>query len=221
MSTRSGRIVIRGIGTDDPVVSKGDAVIGPDGVVSSSPHTAVEITCPEGTDVVVGSISGAVTCSGRLGRVAVTNRSGRVEVEHGDEVDVRTASGAISVDRCEGSCSVVTTSGRVRIGSAASLRATNTSGRIEARQTKDAMVRSASGRVVVGAVGGGRIEIEVIAGAVEVTLPAGSRPVMGLSSVSGRIRAANRSVADGHDGNEGDGVVVVTSMSGAITVTEQ
>src|SRR2546427_5031971 len=73
----------------------------------------VEVRCPEGTDVIVGSASGDIELLGQLGRCRVTTASGDISVEEVASIDVRTAAGDVDVDRCEDRCRAPTASGDV------------------------------------------------------------------------------------------------------------
>jgi len=211
VATRSGSVVVRARAVTQPEVLRGAATIGADGVVRAPPSGSVEIACPEGTDVVIGSSSGRIECHGRLGRVAVTGASGRISIEAAREVDVRTASGKVTVGVCEGLCRVTTRSGGIRIRSAAAIDVTLSSGRLEAEAIGDAQVRSGSGRVSLGLERPGSVEVSSLSGRVTVTLAAGVRPALHLVSRSGRVRSE---VDAGTDGN-----LSIESLSGAIKVT--
>lgn len=211
IATLSGSVVIRARPVARPEVLSGRAEIQPDGVVRAGATGRIEIACPEGSDVVIGSSSGRVECHGRLGRVAVTGRSGRISIDEAREVDVRSASGRVVIGRCEGLCRVAVVSGAVMIGSAGSIEATVTSGRLEVDAVGDAQVHSVSGRVVLGVVRTGSVDVSTMSGRVSVSLPAGVQPDLQLASRSGRVRS---DVLPGSDGR-----VTITSFSGSIRVS--
>lgn len=211
IATLSGSVVIRARPVARPEVLSGRAEIQPDGVVRAGATGRIEIACPEGSDVVIGSSSGRVVCHGRLGRVAVTGRSGRISIDEAREVDVRSASGRVVIGRCEGLCRVAVVSGAVMIGSAGSIEATVTSGRLEVDAVGDAQVHSVSGRVVLGVVRTGSVDVSTMSGRVSVSLPAGVQPDLQLASRSGRVRS---DVLPGSDGR-----VTITSFSGSIRVS--
>lgn len=211
IATLSGSVVIRARPVARPEVLSGRAEIQPDGVVRAGATGRIEIACPEGSDVVIGSSSGRVECHGRLGRVAVTGRSGRISIDEAREIDVRSASGRVVIGRCEGLCRVAVVSGAVMIGSAGSIEATVTSGRLEVDAVGDAQVHSVSGRVVLGLVRTGSVDVSTMSGRVSVSLPAGVQPELQLASRSGRVQS---DVLPGSDGR-----VTITSFSGSIRVS--
>lgn len=211
IATLSGSVVIRARPVARPEVLSGRAEIQPDGVVRAGATGRIEIACPEGSDVVIGSSSGRVECHGRLGRVAITGRSGRISIDEAREIDVRSASGRVVIGRCEGLCRVAVVSGAVMIGSAGSIEATVTSGRLEVDAVGDAQVHSVSGRVVLGLVRTGSVDVSTMSGRVSVSLPAGVQPELQLASRSGRVQS---DVLPGSDGR-----VTITSFSGSIRVS--
>ena len=78
----------------------------------------IRVTCPNGTDVTIGTISGNVSTEGALGAVRIATVSGKVRVADATRVDARTKSGSIEIEECTGECRVVSTSAKVRIGHA-------------------------------------------------------------------------------------------------------
>ena len=212
IATRSGSVTVHARPIDRPEVLKGPAEIGPDGVVRSGSSNRVEIACPEGTDVVIGTSSGRVVCTGRLGRVAVTGGSGGIRIEQALEVDVRATSGRVRIERCAGLARVTSVSGRVDIGVAGAVEVTLTSGRVDVLSVRDALVHSGSGRVTLATSGPGAVEVSTVSGRAAVSVPPGVAPVLALTSRSGRIRTE---VEAGPDGS-----VTVETVSGSITVTQ-
>ncbi len=210
IATLSGSVVIRARPIARPEVLSGRAEIRADGVVRTGPSGRVEIACPEGSDVVIGSSSGRVECHGRLGRVAVTGRSGRISIEEARDVEVRSASGRVEVGRCDGLCRVASTSGSVTIGHAGAIEATVASGRLEVDAVGDAQVHAVSGRVVLGLTRAGSVDVSTMSGRVSVSVPAGVQPDQHLVSRSGRVQS---DVLPGSDGR-----LTVESFSGSIKV---
>jgi DUF4097 and DUF4098 domain-containing protein YvlB len=211
VASRSGGVVIRARPVAAAEVLSGNAQIDADGVVRSSGSGRIEVVCPEGSDVVIGSSSGTVECHGPLGRVAVTSHSGRVSIEAADEVEVRSASGRVTVGRCGGTCRVAVTSGKVRIQSAGSIDVTVASGRLEAAAVGDAIVRAGSGRVELGLTRAGSVDVSALSGSVAVTVPPGVAPVLQLETRSGRVAVG---VEEGTDGR-----LAVETSSGSIRVS--
>ncbi len=163
VATRSGRVRVEGREGAGLTVNGGNVEHDDDGTVRVTAGTggsnAVEIVCPAGSDVIVGTASGGVELAGRLGDVRVTTASGRIEIDDALRVDVRTASGKIHIGRCHGECRVVTKSSRVRVGNVGSLDCSAVSGRIEVGGVDDANVRTVSGRVEMGTTSEGRVEV--------------------------------------------------------------
>jgi DUF4097 and DUF4098 domain-containing protein YvlB len=211
IATRSGAVIVRARPIARPEVLSGPAEIQPDGVVRAGFSGRIEIACPEGTDVIIGSSSGRIECHGRLGRVAVTGHSGRITIEEARDVEVRSTSGRVSVGRCEELCRVAVGSGGVDIGSAGAVDITLTSGRLEVSAVGDCRVRSGSGRVDLGLARPGSVEVSSLSGRVSVTVPSGVAPDLHLTSASGRIQC---DVPPGSDGR-----LAVDSGSGSIKVS--
>jgi DUF4097 and DUF4098 domain-containing protein YvlB len=211
IATRSGAVIVRARPIAQPEVLSGRAEIRADGVVRAGASGRIEIACPEGTDVIIGSSSGRIECHGPLGRVAITGHSGRVSIEAAAAIDVRSTSGRVIVGRCTDLCRVAAVSGGVEIGEAGSIDVTITSGRLEVGAVGDAQVHSASGRVVLGLTSVGEVDVHTLSGRVAVTVPRGVEPALHLVSRSGRVRS---DVASGSEGR-----VAVESFSGSIKVT--
>jgi DUF4097 and DUF4098 domain-containing protein YvlB len=211
IATQSGAVIVWARPITQPEVLRGSAEIRADGVVRTGVSSRVEIACPEGTDVIIGSTSGRIECHGPLGRVAITGHSGRISVEQAQSIDVRASSGRVTIGRCAELCRVAATSGGVRIEEAGALDVTITSGRLEAIAVGDAQVHSASGRVVLGLTGAGSVDVRTVSGRVAVTVPPGIEPALHLVSRSGRVRSE---VISGTDGRIG-----IESFSGSIKVT--
>jgi hypothetical protein len=210
IASRSGRVVVWARPVDRPEVLAGSAEVQPDGRVLGRGSDRVEVACPEGTDVVIGSSSGRVECHGRLGRVAVTSRSGRVAIEEAASVEVRTSSGRVTVGSCAGSCRAVVASGTVEVGSADSADLTTASGRVQVGAVGDAVVRAGSGRVELGLSRSGSVDVGTQSGRVTVTVPPGLHPALTLTSASGRQQVE---VEPGSDGQ-----LTIETSSGRIHV---
>ncbi len=213
VTSRSGKVVIRAGAVAEPTIINGAGTIDDDGVVRAPGQSRIELGCPVGTDVVIGAASGSVRCTGRLGRVAITTRSGAIEIEDAASIDVRTQSSSVTIGRCRDTCAVVTKSGRVRIDDAAEVTATTTSGRIEIAAASDVMIRSAAGKVRVRASGEGRIYVQTVSGSVEITVPPAADPVINLTSRTGWIETDRTTPTQ-----SGAGVLDVETVSGKITV---
>src|SRR6476619_2298769 len=115
----SGSITVIAEPRDDVVTDEHAHVHRHDGaleITSSRRSRAMTVRCPEGASVMVGSRSGSLHLSGRLGTVRATTMSGSVDVEQAAAVDLRAMSGTITVGTCTGSCRVKTKSGSTHVG---------------------------------------------------------------------------------------------------------
>jgi DUF4097 and DUF4098 domain-containing protein YvlB len=211
ITSRSGDVVVWGRPIARPEVLRGRAEVDVDGTVRSHGSDLVEIACPEGSDVVIGSSSGRVDCHGVLGRVAVTGRSGRISIDDARQVEIRTSSGNVAVGRCAESCRVAVDSGTVTIESAGSVDITVASGGVRVGATGGALVRGGSGPVELGLVGAGAVDVCTVSGSVSVSVPPECAPGLELVSRSGLVRSE---VDPGRDGR-----LAVETSSGSITVS--
>jgi DUF4097 and DUF4098 domain-containing protein YvlB len=215
VTSRSGRVeVVAEPRADIEVVGARRAVLERDDsgeyVLVDGTHEHIIVRCPFGTDLFIGTLSGRVEVTGRLGAVRITTSSGRVDVGEAASVDVRTRSGTIRVARCEGVVRARSTSARVTVEEARRLDATTASGVIVAGSIRDATVQSTTGRVELGLQGDGSVAARTVSGRVEISVPAGARPEMLLRSTSGRIEASLES--------GGEGTIGVQTVSGRIRV---
>jgi DUF4097 and DUF4098 domain-containing protein YvlB len=172
---------------------------------------SVDVVCPPGTDLIVGTESGSIELVGRLGDVRVTTRSGKISIDQASHIDVRTASGSIEIGECTGACRVVTKSSRVKIGNVGNFDCSAVSGRVEVGDVEDASVRTVSGRVAMSTRQTGRVEVRSVSGKIEVAVPRDRRPATLLKSLSGRIHC------DCETGSDGE--ISVATTSGTISVT--
>lgn len=215
VTSRSGRVeVFAEVRTDIEVDGARRAALERDEV---GEHVLVEgtsdqivVRCPVGTDVFVGTLSGRVELTGRLGAVRITTSSGRVVVAEAASVDVRTLSGSIRVARCDGVVRARSTNARVIVEAADQIEVSTESGAITAESIRGAKVRSTSGRVELGLHGDGSVAVRTVSGRVEISVPAGARPEILLRTISGRV---DSTVESGHEGTVG-----VKTISGRIQV---
>ncbi len=200
---RTGVVVDSGThfaGTDDRVVE-----IRPD-----RPSRSIAVRCPTGTDVMVGTTSGAIELRGRLGSVSVTSASGRIGVAAAAEADLRTGSGKIEIDECAGHCRASTKNGAILVGATNAADIATVSGTVRIGLVAGTVdVRTVSGKVVLFSNGGGPIGARTLSGSVTIHLPPGVRP---------DVRASDaRWVHCRCD--EGDDVTIdVASMSGKVEI---
>jgi DUF4097 and DUF4098 domain-containing protein YvlB len=182
ISNIAGRVeVVADDGDAEVVVTGGTQVMDHDEQVVEvqpiHPSQAIHVRCPTGTDVMVGTTSGAVKLQGSLGSVSVSSASGRIRVAAAAEVDLRTGSGKIEVDDCTGRCRASTKSGAVIVGSANAAEITTVSGKIRLGLVAGTIdVRTVSGSVTLMSSGAGPISARTLSGSVSISLPAGVHP---------------------------------------------
>jgi DUF4097 and DUF4098 domain-containing protein YvlB len=190
ITARSGRVVVHAEERTDVAVIEGNEDLG----VSRAEHclslsagrsgsSNLEVRCPLGTNLTVGTGSGRVQLHGTLGAVRVTTASGRIELEEASVADLRSASGDIHAMRCSSFCRVQTASGRADVGSCGSGELTTQSGRVLVGQASGRVrVCTASGGVDVGGDGHQDMAVQTISGSVRVRLPRHVRPATHLYS---------------------------------------
>ncbi|HEX2381960.1 MAG TPA: DUF4097 family beta strand repeat-containing protein [Acidimicrobiales bacterium] len=214
ISAGSGSITIIGEAREDVVTDGHAHVHAHDGAFEITAHRrsrSMTVRCPAGASVVVGSRSGSLRLSGRLGAVRATTMSGSIDVEEAAEVDLRAMSGTITVGACAGPCRIKTKSGSTHVGSAGSVELHIGSGRVRIDRVAGAVtVRAVSGSVTLEAGGDGPVEVETMSGSVTVVLPSGCRPEVRAKSLSSRPKIE---CEEGHDCQ-----VSVRTLSGRITV---
>jgi DUF4097 and DUF4098 domain-containing protein YvlB len=212
VTTSSGRVMITGEDRPDIVVDGKAAVDdGDDGsIVVRASSSSLEVRCPSGTDVRVGTSSGGVELRGRLGDARVTTSSSSIRVEDVDALELRTSSGSIDVGTCVGYCRLQTASGSVKVGEAGDVDISTKSSSIRVGRAAGGRVHSVSGSITLGATGAGELDVRSISGSVTVTLLADVQPRFHLRSVSGHIRC---------DCEEGDDAgISIATTSGSIRV---
>jgi DUF4097 and DUF4098 domain-containing protein YvlB len=213
ISNRSGAVRVTAEVGATLDVKGGNVERDPEGglrIDGARPSKAIEVRCAAGTDLVIGTISGAVEVRGPAGAVKVATVSGNIDVERAARLDVRTKSGTVDVGACEGDCNVVVTSSTVKVGAAGRAKVSAVSGRIAVDQLDDAKVQTVSGKVELGSRGGGQVLVQTVSGNVDVSVPTDSTPSTALKSMSGRIAC---DCATGSDGE-----IRVKSLSGAIRI---
>ena len=171
----------------------------------------IDIRCPLGTDVVIGTKSGDVELSGEFGRVSVTTNSGRTRLDRADFVDLRSDSGDIEVAACGQQCRVSTGSGKAVIGPTGAAEVMTVSGSISLEGAAGGVrARSATGDVEVRTTGKNDVAVETLSGRVTVRVPHEVHPEAHLKSLSGKRQL---------DCEEGtDCCVAVRTMSGSIAL---
>jgi DUF4097 and DUF4098 domain-containing protein YvlB len=212
VTTASGGVVITGEDRYDVEV-EGKASVeetAPGEIAVHAKSASLDVRCPIGTHVWVGTASGRVELRGRLGDARVTTKSASIRVEDVDALELRSASGSIDVGTCVGYCRLQTASGSVKVGEAGDLDVSAKSGSIKVERAAGGRVHGVSGSIDVGATGEDDLEVRLISGSVKVTLPFGTRPRVRLRSVSGSTRC---------DCEEGDDCCIdASSVSGSIQI---
>ncbi|MGD9996930.1 MAG: DUF4097 family beta strand repeat-containing protein [Ilumatobacteraceae bacterium] len=212
ITVRSARVDVRAVTGADLAVEGGHVTRHRDGAVDvTSSRSAIEVVCPAGSSVTVSTASGSVTTRGRLGVVRVVTASGRVEVEHAEEIEIRTVAGRVEVGECAGSCRVTSKSSRIEVGTANVVELSSTSGRVSVRQADLASARTVSSRIEIGATSAARVSAHTISGRVEVRVLGRLPARMHLHSRTG---AVERKVPEG----EGGAHIEASSTSGSIVV---
>jgi DUF4097 and DUF4098 domain-containing protein YvlB len=224
ISNRSGRVLVVCEERTDILVERG--VDSPAGVDSEAPgqyrmagdhggSSTIELRCPAGTDLVIGTLSGRVEVKGRAGAVVISTASGSIDVERALAVDLRSLSGDIAIGSCLGNCRLHTKSGKVHVAASGRAEVSTISGRVTlAHECDDTpcsdelKVRTASGGVEVDAMGPHNMSINTLSGSVTVRLPQEVHPSAKIRSLSGRPRIA---VDPGTDCE-----VAVSTMSGRV-----
>ncbi len=214
VTSRSGRVRVTAAYGSTLEIEGADIEEQVDGsmqVRALSGSKTVEVRCATGTDVSIGTASGRIETVGPLGEVRAASKSGKIIIDRAALVDARTSSGSVRVGDCEGECRVVVASGKVSIGRAGKVAVAAVSGTVEADDVHDAEIKTVSGKITVGARGGGDLRVKSVSGTVEVVVPAASTPATALKSLSGRIRCE---CAPGTDGE-----IKIATVSGSIRVT--
>jgi DUF4097 and DUF4098 domain-containing protein YvlB len=213
ITSRSGRVRVIGEARSD-VVADGVSIVDHHGQREvRCGSKAIEVRVPVGTDLVVGTSSGAVELQGDLGHVGVTTVSGRVTVEQVSSIDARTKSGRVEVQTSAGAVRLKTGSSSIRIDQAAGeVWVASISGKVQIKEAQGlASVRTVSGNVELGLSGAGEALLETVSGTMRITVPAGVHPTARLTSVSGKQRV---------ECETGDDVAITArSVSGDLLVT--
>ncbi len=213
ISTISGRVTIVGEDRDDVSIEpEAKQVRGEDGSIEVKPHrrsSSVHVRCPEGSEVMVGTVSGDVDLQGNLGAVRVTSTSGSITVDAVESADLRSMSGRATVERCTGLCRASTKSGKIKVGAAGGGDLATVSGDVRVGATSEIAVRTVSGKVDIESGAQGPVRARTISGSIDVTLPHGVRPNV-RSKGRGKVRC------ECEEGN--DVVVEVSTVSGKIEI---
>jgi DUF4097 and DUF4098 domain-containing protein YvlB len=214
VTTRRGKVKVTAVPGAALAIEGGAVVREHEGVkeIRRDPESEeIIVTCPSGTDVTIGTISGRVSTEGELGAVRIATVSGKVRIGDATRVDVRTKSGSIEIEDCTGECRVVSTSAKVRIGHAERAAIAGVSGEVEAKGLGGAEVKTVSGKVLLGVTGASPVSVHTVSGKVEIRVPRDCQPATRLKSISGKIHCDCPSGSDGE--------IAVASVSGTIRVS--
>lgn len=215
ISSRSGRVDVVAEDRHDIVVEGAETDIEDDGTCSTTTASTrsdrIRARVPTGTDIIIGTTSGACRIEGHAGRAVVSTSSGKVVIEMATEVDVRVASGSIRIGVCEGSCCVQCASGRVEIGCCGSADINNVSGKVSVNDARGPMnVRVVNGEVSVALDGNHDADVESISGKVTIGVPHHTRVHLEASSETGKVR--------NHAEQGDDCTLRIRTVTGNITV---
>ncbi len=217
LQSRTGRIDVIAEPRDD-IVAEGDKIesLVEDGgatlkIRNGRGSRPFVVRCPAGTDVAIGTQSGAVRLQGDFGIVSITTMSGDIAVESADEADLRTMSASVEIGRCRVRCRLNTANGKIVAGSVHAASAGSLSGAIKIDLVTGAFkARSVSGSIDATCGGEGAIAVKTVSGRVHLVLPAGVEPQTHFKTLSGRVRC---------DCREGDDLRLdAMSISGSIEV---
>lgn len=175
VSSRSGGVLISGENRTDVAVDGASAHLDAAGTLTVKGGSgSIEIRCPAGSDIVVGTASGTVRLRGSFGDVRVTTRSGSIDADEAVTIEARSVSGSVRVAVAR-QARVRVTSGRVDLGLArlglADVSAVSGSVRIEVPQgaRPATALRSLSGSVDTLAPGtDGSITARTVSGSIMV-----------------------------------------------------
>jgi hypothetical protein len=171
----------------------------------------LEVRCPAGTPISVGTLSGDVRLQGDFGAATITTTSGDVSVDRAAALDARSVSGDLEVDRCSGLCRLNTKSGHIEAGHTGPTEAATVSGRVRLRNTAGGVtVRTISGKVELATDGTEAVKARTVSGDIAIRVPTERLPEARLRSLSGKV------CCDCLQGS--DFPLEVTSVSGKIEV---
>ena len=193
ISATSGRVTVVAESRADVVVDRGGvAEAAADGAVEirAGRSSSVEVRCPTGADVIVGTRSGRVELRGRFGALGVTSQSGSIRAGAAATADLRTVAGSVELERCDGLCRVSTTSGRITVGAAGDAEISTVSGSVNVEDASGTVqVRSVSGKVGIVSAARGAVRVGAVSGSITISLPEGVRPMMRFSG-RGKVRSS-------------------------------
>ena len=202
INNRSGRVIITAEERSDVLVEAGMATESDDAASlaftgKDGGTSPVELRCPAGCDILIGTLSGRVEILGRAGAVVISTASGKVLVKRALSADIRTVSGDVEIVESTGQVRVQAKSGKTRIGRAAAADLATVSGTIAIDRADGAVrVKSVSGNVDVSASGPHNVSVQTISGSVRLSYPSDTHPSTRVKKLSGKLRNALQPGAD-------------------------
>ncbi len=195
LNTRGGKVTVHCEPRTDLLIERGahraeEVAVEGQQLTLTSTSASIELRCPEGTDLVLGTLSGSVKVTGRAGAVVASTASGAIEMGDVLSADLRSLSGSVQLGSCAGGCRLHTVSGRAFVARSGTADVGTMSGEIVVGSADGAVkAKTASGHVEIGARGHHDVDVHTISGTVTIRLPGGSRPSTHFKSLSGRLRS--------------------------------
>jgi hypothetical protein len=149
----------------------------------------VDIVAPRGSGILIQTASADTVCEGDFGDVRIASASGNVRVDGVDDADIKTASGGIAVTRSDGRLRIRTASGHVEVESAgADVSVVTASGDVDIDDVKgDVIAKTASGGVSVDGFRGSTANVKTVSGRVRLGVVGGRTVGLDLQSLTGAI----------------------------------
>ncbi len=190
VNLRSGHLEIRAaegasLAVEGKATLRGVSGAGEYEVVPDAPSARIRLSCPSGTNFIIGTDSAGIEATGVLGNVRITTRSGKVKLAEAGQVDMRSGSGKIDVGTCR-EVRVRTGSGDVAIGKAGRADVSSASGKVYVNQVGRTQVQTATGAIEVRV--RGDASIRSMSGSVSIGVLDGLKPAVRQRSISGKLR---------------------------------
>jgi DUF4097 and DUF4098 domain-containing protein YvlB len=171
----------------------------------------LDVTVPEGANVLVGTRTGRVDVRGRVGHAAVVTETARVTLDRAASADVRSRSGKVEIGEVDGECRVRSASGRVAVRACGTTDVATKSGRVTVEEVDGpARVHCVSGRISIGMASANDVDAESVSGRIEVSVPPGVRVHRSDHPDDGSTRPADC-----------DCTVAARSLTGRVAVTSR
>jgi DUF4097 and DUF4098 domain-containing protein YvlB len=219
VATRSGAIEIIAEERDDLLIESGasstsELELGDLGRVVIRPRRrsqAVVVRCPVGSDVSAATGSAPIQLRGSFGRVRLSTRSGRIDVERVDHFAARAGPAPIHAEEVRDKARLSTKSGAIRVDAARAVETNTVSGTAELCCVQGRVrARSVSGAIRVQMTTDGDLSAKSVSGRIHVTYPPGVRPSTRCRTLVGRTTIETDEGADCR--------CSVATVSGQVTV---